>query len=1238
MFKFKGEGLKNKFSRKKDKRSSKGKRSTIEREKKLVLDLERRNSIDSFKVEPLDSMSAKLNNIETSLRKPFSIKKSNNVIPIEYRDITSRELNMDAANPIKHYEDIINKNENGTSISNNITTPSQPENIFKIFNKDQTNETVVDDIRNIGTADERKLKSTITGSFQSITELTSDGFRDAISTYIDSKVFIKESNKRVLDNMNLLHERISSYANSVTRKTIYSLSESSKVSDLMTANISMANISSSIFESLDVLRDGIGGTAAKIYKGASVPIAFITSTLLKSVVEKMDKKSVLRGMDSKFGSASMDLYNYLGKNSDKVLLGEDNKLFGTKSILGKLGNKYGDLEDLRSMLVENMRFGSIKERIFGSYNLNSEGVETAAKASMHRKMDYDAETHNTVTTVIPGLLSKIYQTVSGKDTYYDYDSGKWLTRKQTNDLIENRAKESSITPLYSITGNFVDDVPDGESISSEAIDGISDTLYELMKNNIENPRTFDHYMHSIRDDAKAVPYLRKSDGSLDPDKVKMFRKNIADNKYSVMSKLLESRFKRSNFFKSKQSVTENQMNMFNDESDTSYSVVNELLIKDAFLNSDSYKDRLTTVDSIIMDIRSILERSLVFNSSDSNSSSQIVDDIIDDSQDKIDSGTSTIEKEINEKPSSQSSTKQSTASKEETMSDSSNGSIVDDIADTKDTLDDLKDNDIINKLKENTHVQKLMGKLSNTKLGSAIKKASDIGKNAKGAFGGVVDKVFKGGKSVAGLSDDAMNIIGKVTGGGDKVSKITGLLKNSKLATGILGKVGGSAIGKVGGKVMAKLGGKLAISSLGKAAAAFVPGGWLLTLATSMPEILKTITNPIESIKHPFKTIGSFFGLSEHPANMEGESTMEGGTGEVAAQSAISALPLAIGALSSTLMAFSPFGIFKFLGKRQTNEILNNDLVQQSLIAPRSFASTLFSMTPLGSLYNLASGVAGGVLGGVGKLFGGIVSKLASKFMGSSSNSSSGSTSSTATTTRVPSTTATATSTASPSSTASTSNTVDLLSIKSSGGSTNSIGSSAAVPNASTNSAPILPTIKVPQASGGTTGTSNTSAINDYGSSLGSIDDNINSIIDNSIVSDPVVSTIIPEASSVVSNSSASPTNSATSSSSTYTSPFEKIKNIINNYHNTIVNNKTESKILDGNTDYSYDYDQYLLMRDLLNLVDTIGDNTFGISTELGNVLDALDKGNEEIKVSKDRRLTMNEILTDISKGNLQLT
>ena len=61
-------------------------------------------------------------------------------------------------------------------------------------------------------------------------------------------------------------------------------------------------------------------------------------------------------------------------------------------------------------------------------------------------------------------------------------------------------------------------------------------------------------------------------------------------------------------------------------------------------------------------------------------------------------------------------------------------------------------------------------------------------------------------------------------------------------------------------------------------------------------------------------------------------------------------------------------------------------------------------------------------------------------------------------------------------------------------------------------------------------------------------------------------------------------------------------------------------------------------MRDLLDLVDTIGDNTFGISTELGNVLDALDKGNEEIKVSKDRRLTMNEILTDISKGNLQLT
>src|SRR5699024_12652865 len=41
------------------------------------------------------------------------------------------------------------------------------------------------------------------------------------------------------------------------------------------------------------------------------------------------------------------------------------------------------------------------------------------------------------------------------------------------------------------------------------------------------------------------------------------------------------------------------------------------------------------------------------------------------------------------------------------------------------------------------------------------------------------------------------------------------------------------------------------------------------TLALSAPEILKTISNPIDSLKSPLKTLGSFIGLSEHPADLE---------------------------------------------------------------------------------------------------------------------------------------------------------------------------------------------------------------------------------------------------------------------------------------------------------------------------------------------------------------------------------
>src|SRR5699024_6197990 len=98
-------------------------------------------------------------------------------------------------------------------------------------------------------------------------------------------------------------------------------------------------------------------------------------------------------------------------------------------------------------------------------------------------------------------------------------------------------------------------------------------------------------------------------------------------------------------------------------------------------------------------------------------------------------------------------------------------------------------------------------------------------------------------------------------GGGKGASKASGFIGG--LTSKIGSKVSTKALGKISGRALFKSGGK-ALSS------AIPVIGPLIFAATSLPEIFNTIKHPIESIKHPFKTIGSFFGLSEHPGKTKG--------------------------------------------------------------------------------------------------------------------------------------------------------------------------------------------------------------------------------------------------------------------------------------------------------------------------------------------------------------------------------
>ena len=162
-------------------------------------------------------------------------------------------------------------------------------------------------------------------------------------------------------------------------------------------------------------------------------------------------------------------------------------------------------------------------------------------------------------------------------------------------------------------------------------------------------------------------------------------------------------------------------------------------------------------------------------------------------------------------------------------------------------------------------------------VGSLVRGAGSLlGKGASAIFSGIGGlfgrKSAKAtGKAAKATAPLLTRVMAKMKSGG-AVSKIFSTLGKGKGLGKILGKGG-----KIAGKVASRLPKRFLAKGAGRLLGMAIPGaGWALTLGLMAPDIIKTVKNPMKSLKSPLKTLGSLFGFTKHPADeLEEEAPYE---------------------------------------------------------------------------------------------------------------------------------------------------------------------------------------------------------------------------------------------------------------------------------------------------------------------------------------------------------------------------
>ena len=281
------------------------------------------------------------------------------------------------------------------------------------------------------TAREAEMISTsVMSATNSIIKVNMAGFMKISDTYQYMNSTSSDAFSSILDSFGTLSNTLEDIINKKVVTTVHGSKTASSLSDLTKINfVTAKNISgvvSGVKDATEMMNMFLGPL---LFGLAANPMYTGMKSAIKGKIKNTKFVKKAGRLNDRLTNTPLELYMALHD-------GEDLQGKLANSRIGRMINKKGILNSL-----SNERIKEILDSNF--FNGNSilkslKGLDTTAKLDKGTAVSFDAETHNTINTVIPGYLAKLYATLTGKKIYNDYDTGTWNTAEGSKKLLEKR--------------------------------------------------------------------------------------------------------------------------------------------------------------------------------------------------------------------------------------------------------------------------------------------------------------------------------------------------------------------------------------------------------------------------------------------------------------------------------------------------------------------------------------------------------------------------------------------------------------------------------------------------------------------------------------------------------------------------------------------------------------------------------------------------------------------------------
>ena len=344
------------------------------------------------------------------------------------------------------------------------------------------------------------VSNTIVDGTTRLIKVNTMGFSKVSQSISYSASLSSDAYQKILTSFGTFSEELSKISENQVKQVTSSISKGSSLTDLLTGNFSLAGITKDISDNFEFANMLVPMLVSSLAEAAANPIGAAAKIGFKHLFTKLDKKS-----------------NYFGRANDYV---RDLPLTMREYLeSGALDSRGGKIGKFRNSKLGNKLFGvegiskTLLNKLFGGDFLLNE-IDTKNSLAKGSKVNFDAETHNSINIVIPGYLMKINQALSpkGEEVFYEYSSGKWREKsssmKRLNeeriDYVENKnyrlrdflTKEGKVNSenLSNAMGTIIDKKIKDLPTLEENKENFDQVTYENLKAAVEkNPKEFRKY-------------------------------------------------------------------------------------------------------------------------------------------------------------------------------------------------------------------------------------------------------------------------------------------------------------------------------------------------------------------------------------------------------------------------------------------------------------------------------------------------------------------------------------------------------------------------------------------------------------------------------------------------------------------------------------------------------------------------------------------------------------------------